>query len=146
MPYSPWDELAAMPDITIKVAELGDDTLGWSDPVTRTIFLHKRQSQRQMRCTLAHELAHMHRGDEESDSLSPLQLIRQELAACTRAARRLIPLQSLINALLWSQDEEELAEELHVDVETVKIRLMTLHPAEHTIIDYRIRQAEGQIA
>lgn len=146
MAYSPWEELAAMPDVTIRVAELGDDTLGWSDPRTRTIFLHKRQTQRQMRCTLAHELEHLRHGDEVPESLSPVLATRQEIAACVRSARRLIGLDALIDALRWSQDEQELAEELHVDVETVKIRLLTLTPAEHAVIDERVWEAEAVIA
>lgn len=146
MGYSPWDELAGMPDITIHVAELGDETLGWWDGETRTLALHKRQSQRQMRCTLAHELEHAKRGDVCSAVMSPVLATRQEIAASVRAARRLIPLDTLVAALLWSQDERELAEELHVDEDTMRIRLLTLTPEEHQMLDELVWKAEGQIA
>lgn len=146
MGYSPWDELAGMPDITIQVAELGEETLGWWDGETRTLALHKRQSQRQMRCTLAHELEHAKRGDECGIALSPVLATRQEIAASARAARQLIALDALVAALLWSQNERELAEELHVDEDTLRIRLLTLTPEEHQMIDELVWGAEGQIA
>jgi Zn-dependent peptidase ImmA (M78 family) len=105
MGYSPWDELAGMPDITICVAELGDETLGWWDGTTRTLALNKRQSQRQMRCTLAHELEHAKRGDECGIAMSSVLAVRQEIAASARAARHLISMNDLISALLPSVAE-----------------------------------------
>src|SRR4051794_5234971 len=115
--YSPWGAVAGQPDIRVEFREM-DDELGWWDPDTRTIALAKGQTQAERRCTLAHELAHAERGDEAVEHVSPLLAVRQEIAASVRAARRLIPMAALITALLWSQDERELAEELHVDIDT----------------------------
>lgn len=144
--YSPWGDLAGMPDVTIRITELEDGCLGWWDRDRREIALDKRQSQAQMRCTLAHELEHVRRGDVDTSEVSPVLAARQEIAACVRAARRLIPMAALISALLWSSDERELAQELNVDQDTVRIRLLTLSETEHAVLDERLWAAEGRIA
>ena len=46
------------------------------------------------------------------------------------AARRLIPLDALADALRWARDLTELADELWVDEPTVRCRLDTLDPVE----------------
>lgn len=143
--YSPWGELAEMTDVRVEYADLQDD-LGWWDPDRRVITLDRGQSQRERRCTLAHELEHVRRGDEDTSHVSPILAVRQEIAATVSAARRLIPIAALIAALLWSQDERELAQELHVDEDTVRIRLLSLSEQEHAMIDERLWEAEGQIA
>lgn len=143
--YSPWQTVSEMSDVTIVFAELDDD-LGFWDPDTHTITLDPRQSRRELRCTLAHEVEHVRRGDECIDRLSPVLAARQEIAASNMAARRLIPLEALISALLWSQDERELAEELNVDEDTVRMRLMTLTPWEHAVVDKCIWEAESNVA
>lgn len=145
MSYSPWGTLAKMPEIELVFADLPDD-LGWYDPEKNQIALDRNQSRRQMRCTLEHELEHARRGDEDTSHVSPVLAARQEIAASTRAARNLISLDDLVDALLFSQDECELAEELNVDEDTVKLRLLTLSPEEHAVIDARIRLAERGIA
>lgn len=145
MTYSPWGALAGMPDVDVVFADLPDD-FGWYDPDRHAITLDKRQSRRQMRCTLAHELEHARRRDECPPEMSPVLAARQEIAVSTAAARRLIPLGLLIEALLWSQDEQELAEELNVDEDTVRIRLLTLTPDEHAEVDQRLWAVEGRIA
>lgn len=143
--YSPWGAVAGMPDVRVKFADLEHD-LGWWDPETQTITLARDQTQAERRCTLAHELEHATAGDESVAHVSPILAVRQEIAACMRAARRLIPLDDLVAALLWSQDERELAEELNVDEDTIRIRLLTLTPEEHRLIDERVWEAEGRIA
>lgn len=134
-----------MEDVRVEYADLDED-LGWWDPDRRVITLDKRQTQRERRSTLAHELEHIERGDEDVSHVSPILAARQEIAACMRAARRLIPLDGLVSALLWSQDERELAEELNVDEDTVRIRLLTLTETEHKTIDKRLWLAEQGIA
>jgi len=143
---SPWGALAEMPDVAVRFGELEDGCLGWWDPDKREIVLDKRQSRRQMRCTLAHELEHARRGDEDTCDMSSVLATRQEIAASVRAARRLISLDRLIYVLLWTQNEHEIAEELNVDEETLRIRLLTLTVSEHTIIDCRLQMAERGIA
>lgn len=143
--YSPWGAVAALQDVLVAF-EILPSGRGWWEPDQRVLLLDKRQSRREMRCTVAHELEHIIRGDHDVSIVSPVLQARQEVAACSAAARRLIPLGRLVDALLWSQDEGELAEELNVDEDTLRMRLITLTTEEHTLIDERLWQAEGQIA
>lgn len=143
--YSPWGAVAALTDVLVAFDILPSGR-GWWDPDSKVLLLDKRQSRREMRCTVAHELEHIIRGDSDVSEASSLLHARQEVAACAAAARRLIPLGRLVDALLWSQDERELAEELNVDEDTMRMRLLTLTPEEHRLIDERVWEAEGQIA
>lgn len=143
--YSPWGAVAALQDVLVAF-EILPSGRGWWEPDQKVLLLDKRQTRREMRCTVAHELEHIIRGDHDVSVVSPILQARQEVAACAAASRRLIPLGRLVDALLWSQDEHELAEELNVDEDTLRIRLLTLTTAEHALIDERLWQAEGQIA
>lgn len=134
-----------MPDINVRYADLQDE-LGWWDPDSKTIWLANGQTRAERRCTLAHELEHISRGDENVTAVSSVLATRQEIAASMRAARRLIPIEDLIGVLLWSKNEQELAEELNVDEDTMRIRLLTLTPAEHALIDERLCEAERETA
>jgi Zn-dependent peptidase ImmA (M78 family) len=142
--YSPWTLLSQLPHIRLRCADLGDDLLGFWDPDTSEIVLNSRQSRRQMRCTLMHELEHAGHGDDGTIAdVSPVLAARQEIRACARAARHLIPIDVLIKALHWTHEEAELAEELNVDTDTLRIRLLTLTPAEHAIIDHRVPHGQS---
>lgn len=143
--YSPWGAIAALQDVLVAF-EILPSGRGWWEPDQKVLLIDKRQSRREMRCTLAHELEHIIRGDHDVSVASPVLQARQEVAACAAASRRLIPLGRLIDALLWSQDEHELAEELNVDEDTLRVRLVTLTPEEHQVIDERLWEAEGRIA
>lgn len=55
------------------------------------------------------------------------------------AARRLIGLRQLGEALAWSSDLDEVAEELWVDVATVEARLAHLHPSERHYLRRRLQ-------
>jgi hypothetical protein len=59
------------------------------------------------------------------------------------AARRLITDEQLVDALLWARDERELADELWVDVQTVRARLTGLNEREKNAIEARIAEREG---
>ena len=45
-------------------------------------------------------------------------------------ARRLIPFEALLDAARWARNVHELADELWVDEDTVRVRLAHLHPSE----------------
>jgi len=139
---SPWELLSRTPDVELRVGVLETGCLGFFDPETRTIWLDRRQSRRQMRSTLMHELMHVERGDEDSPYLSPVLATRQEIAASVRAARNLIPIWQLARLVMWAEDEREMAEELNVDEETLRIRLLTLSDEEHRVLDAATLLAE----
>lgn len=81
--------------------------------------------QAQRRATLTHEIAHIERGD-----VPEYLHAREERIVSEIAARRLIPLDALADALRWARDLTELADELWVDEPTVRCRLDTLDPVE----------------
>lgn len=98
---------------------------------------HPDQSQRQRRCTATHELVHAERGHQGACDR------RLERKVDEEAARRLIPLDALAEALLWCVDEWELAEDLWVDQATVRVRLDTLAVWEQQYVDARMALREG---
>lgn len=138
--YSPWGTLARLTDVLVAF-EILPSGRGWWEPDEQVLLLDKRQTRREMRCTVAHELEHIIRGDSAVSDLSPVLHARQEIAACVAAARRLIPLSRLTDALLWTRDEAELAEVLNVDEDTLRIRLISLTPEEHAVVDERLVNA-----
>ena len=127
----------------IRVADLGD-LLGAWDPDTGVIWLHHDLTQAELRSTLAHEQIHAERGDQAC--CTAWHEARQEREVAQLAARRLIPLERLAEALLWTLDEHELADELWVDVQTVRDRLAGLSPAEQEELDRLVWEAERYTA
>lgn len=115
---------------------------GWWDPDRRTIWVDPGLSQAERRSTIAHELVHAERGDESCAAVSDWHEQKQERAVDQEAARRLITLEQLVDALLWTRDLGELAEELWVDVETLRTRLAHLHPAEKHYVRRRLAAVE----
>ena len=84
------------------------------------------------RCTLAHELIHIERGHRGC------QPPRIEADVEREAARRLIPLDLLGEALTWARCEAEAADELCVDIATLRTRLADLTRAERARLRRRL--------
>lgn len=122
--FHPWRDAG---HLDVRWANL-EQRLGAYDPDSRVIWLSHGLTQAERRSTLTHELIHAERGDEPC--CTSWHDDKQERLVDGMAARRLIPLEQLVLALRWSQDERELAEELWVDVATVRARLEGLMPAE----------------
>lgn len=79
----------------------------------------------EQRCVLAHELEHVERGPFPRWATA-----REEAAVNAAAARKLIGVRELGEALAWSAVPAEVAAELDVDVPTLWARLNHLHPSE----------------
>ena len=88
------------------------------------IRLHPWQSQVQRRSTLTHELAHIEL--EHTAGCHP----KDEAAARQWAARKLVPMSRLMNALRWADDLHTVADELWVTEKVLLDRLDGLTPAE----------------
>ena len=58
------------------------------------------------------------------------------------AARRLVSLKELIEALLLSHHEHDVADELWVDVPTLRTRIAGLAEAERTAIEERLHSSD----
>ena len=129
--YDPWAALDDLPDVTVRWRH--QHPCGLYHHFDRTISLRIGLTDAQERCTLAHELVHAERGD---CGLSEVALnARQELIVEREAARRLISLPALTEAVRWSCHPGELAELLHVDLGTLRARLRSLTDAERLALD-----------
>lgn len=80
--------------------------------------------QVERRCAIAHETVHLERGEHCSQDSAA------ERRADRIAAGRLVRLEALTQALLWSDDLEEVAHELWVTPEIARARIDILRPAE----------------
>lgn len=98
-----------------------------------TIWLCKNLTQAERRSTLTHELIHVDRG-----AVAPVHVTREELYVDTLAARRLIPLPALLNALRETNNDYKLADELWTDVHTVRVRRENLNPRERAWLAQRL--------
>lgn len=127
--------------VNIKTTRLPDDLMGLWDPQSRTIWLDDRLTANERRCTLEHERVHAERGD--GPCATAWHQAKQELSVDREAARRLIDLEDLVDAILRSQDERELAELLHVDVDTCLTRLANLTPREMRHVEQRLTEVES---
>jgi len=90
--------------------------------------------RRDERFVLSHELVHAERGP-----FPRWMRPREEHLVSSISARRLIPIRALGEALAWSLDMHTVADELDVDLPTLRARLASLHPSERA---YLIRRTE----
>lgn len=136
--YHPWDHAAEL-GVHIVFDDLDDDCLGHWDSTTRTITLARGLTQRQRRAVLAHECEHA--SNDDRPLLDAVLHARRERATDAVAARRLIPVARLVEALRWTGNERELADELWVDVHTVRVRLAGLTRAERRAVEEGLRRS-----
>lgn len=119
---------------------LPGDLLGDYDIATNTIRIDPRQSSREYLCTLAHEWEHWLAQHELTGDLHVDAMIETE--AEQRAARKLIDIRALAEAAAahW-EDAHRVAEELHVDYDTLMVRMNHLHPSERALLKRRMAHA-----
>jgi hypothetical protein len=136
--YHPWRILRGLPHITVR----------WSGAVARgrvdghTITLHPLLTQAERRVTLAHELVHLERGPAP-DHLGP----REERLVEEIAARRLVELEDLADAVLWHDGaaHDGMADELWIDRAMLLARIRSLTDVERAYIESRVEQ-QGRTA
>jgi hypothetical protein len=123
--WNPWAELARRTHLRLVWTERG--RRGCLEFATGEIRIRRAMPRHESRCVLAHELVHDERGGV------PRWLVpREERAVRHEAARRLIPLADLARALQWSSHLPEVAEDLGVDVATLRARLCGLTTDERS--------------
>lgn len=115
----------------LEEAVLPAGRFGLVDWARRVVTVDCRLSAAQRRCTLAHELVHVERGPVPAD---PWLAAREEAAVEAEAARRLIGIDALADALAWSSQPAEIADELWVDVQTLMVRVGGLSVAERRAV------------
>ena len=123
--HHPWHALRALHDWTLTIAPLPAGTRGLTHWPSLTITLRPGLTQAQRRSVLAHELVHVERGP-----FPPGWEWQEEQRVRVLAARRLIPLDRLIDAVRWTEDPAEMADELWVDEAVLRDRLDHLQPWE----------------
>jgi hypothetical protein len=109
----------------------------WGLQSGHMIWLCRRLNQARRRCTLTHELIHLERGPVPTE---PIARAKEERAVSVTAARRLIPIAALIDAYRWCPggNVSELAEELWVDVPTLRVRMTALDPFEVAELEHQL--------
>lgn len=136
----PWRWLRHLPHITVEWALLPDDLLGEADFDSWTIVLDSRLTQAERRTTCWHEVTHLLRGP-----VPPHLEAREERAVEVQVARDLIPLDALVRAMVWSSDEWEIADELTVSVDLVRVRLEDLSGEETAALNEALDAAEKNL-
>lgn len=132
--YHPWRTLRDhFPEWTLCWAPMVG-RLGVTDYRARTITLDPDQGQAQRRSTLAHELQHVVRGP-----VGEALRLREESVVDQAAARQLIGIRELGEALAWAHNLTEAADELWVDEQLLQVRLDHLHPAERHYLRRRLQ-------
>jgi predicted transcriptional regulator len=132
----PWRRLRESSHITLRWFS-GPGRPGYARHSTQTVYLRDDLSQAERRAVLLHELEHLAHGPAVKGYVDQDEIQTQE-----RAARWLLPLETLADAMVWANDEHELADELWVDVATVRARLASLTDQETLALNQRLDAAE----
>lgn len=131
----PWRRLRDLAHITLLWHEHGD--AGVTDFGHATISLRRGMTQAERRSTVLHECLHVERGPVPVGMAD-----REELRVEKEAARLLMPdIKVVGEALAWSRDLAEAADELWVDEQLLRVRLQHLHPAERGWLKQRLEEA-----
>ncbi len=99
------------------------------------VTIDRRLTSAEKRSALAHEAEHIRRGPVPD---LPVLDAREESIVERSAARALIGVRELGDALMWAHGPAEAAEELQVDVQLLTVRLEHLHPAERAYLAQRM--------
>lgn len=124
----------------ITSCRLPDGVAGFWDGDT-TIYLDRDLTQRSRRSALEHECTHAARGIIPIDAVLHA---REEMAVDVIAARNLIRIEHLIDALRWCRGVSgaELADEVWTDQHTLNVRLASLTREEHAQIEAALANSD----
>lgn len=129
---NPWRALRYLPELDLRwrVGGARGDTEWNGDRAT--ITLDRTLGQAARRSALVHELMHVLRG---RPPIGEAARRKEEAAVSLAAARLLIPLDRLIDVLLWTTNHHEAADELWVDHFTFVTRINHLQEHEWQAIE-----------
>ena len=133
--YHPWRRFRVEAQWALRVAHLPRGRMGYVDLRAHAVVIDRTLLQVERRCTIAHELVHIERGPVPAD---PWLGLREERAVEREAAKRLIGLDALADALAWSAWPDEVADELWVDVQTLNARVAGLSRSERAWLSQRL--------
>ncbi|WP_328439215.1 hypothetical protein [Nocardia puris] len=136
--WHPWRHLGQhYPHVAVIRCELPENLRAtWTK---RAIFLQHTLNQTERRCVLTHEIIHLERGPVPRH---PAFAAMEERIVANLAARRLISLRALTDALHWVglEDRAALADELWVDELTLRVRLRHLTHRERAAVNQALIQ------
>jgi Zn-dependent peptidase ImmA (M78 family) len=134
--YSPWEALADHPDVIVGFVPL-ESGAAWWEPDERVILIDSRLTRVERRCALAHELEHVAAEDAAVDGTADDGWFgrRMEHRVDVAAARRLISLPAFVDAVRWSNRDDEVAEALDVDLDTLRCRSLNFTAEEIATIE-----------
>ncbi|EOM74958.1 hypothetical protein DW322_11050 [Rhodococcus rhodnii] len=140
--YHPWRILRDhYPDMHVMCSrELDGEQVGeWND---EGLELCSTLDQAERRCTITHEIVHLERGPVPPD---PWFAAKEERVVDCITARRLISLESLIDALVWHRQPltHAAADDLWVDMPTLQNRLDRLTAGERRYIEEELARRLG---
>lgn len=139
MIYNPWaDAIRRYPDIHIERCDLGSAHGAWISS-QRMILLDETLDRVQLRCSLAHEIAHIDLRHVNTDMSWFDQ--KAERDADTLAAQRLIPLDQLATTARCNEwDWHQTARDLNVTFAVLLTRVHLLAPEQRaTALEQRQR-------
>lgn len=137
-PYDPFRELEhKLPDVFLCTLRLPAGKAWWLE-ADQAIVLDDRLDSTGRRCALAHEIEHVRAGD--SAVVHVWFATKQEARAHRRAARKLVRIEDLVDALRVTRDETELAAILDVDVEVLRLRLDRITEREQDLVERRLEE------
>lgn len=131
---NPWHRLRELAHVELLWHDGGP--MGLSDFVASTISLRRGMTWAERRCTVLHEVIHHERGPFlDTHELHEEEQVRRQ------TAREMLPdIRAIGEALAWAHTNAEAADELGVDEDTLRTRLLRLHPAERHYLQRRLAE------
>jgi len=136
--HHPWRIFRALGDSwKLRWADLPEGILGMTDHLKREVTLTVGMTQAERRCTIAHETQHILRGHVCGETTRR----EERIVDGTVAWLLLDDIRKIADEMVWHRcDLEQVADALWVDEETLRVRLMNLHPAERHYLSRRLAE------
>lgn len=133
--YDPWRDLSSRAYLRVEFVDTPTGRRGVIDG--NTILIDQHQLQTERRCTVAHELVH---DERRVFPVDPVMRAREETLVEATAARRLIAMPDLVDALRACSTRlaHELAEHLWVDPPMLEARMSALDPLEVAELEHQL--------
>lgn len=136
-----WCACARLRRLGVPIVEADIEERGWYDAERGCVVVREGLSWAARRSTLAHELVHVEARDVVRGGVwRDVHEDRMEARADEIAARNLIRISDLIDAMCETSDYDAAAEALGVDVDLLLARLRTLTDAERWHLEQSTRR------
>lgn len=133
--HHPWRTFGTLSDWTLVIDDLPAGQHGETCYRSRSVTVRRGLLQVERRVTICHETQHILRGPTPTE---PVMRAREEAVVEEETARLLIDLHALGEAMAWSEDPHEIADELQVTTECLWTRLETLQFRERAYLMRRL--------